>query len=61
MLKKDCVYLSINDTSKQLGISAHTLREWIKANKIPFIRVGAKYMIDVPQTLELLRSGGVSQ
>lgn len=55
------IYMSIVDTSKKLGISQKTLRIWCQQDKIPFIRLGAKYMIDVPRTLDLLRSGEVTQ
>lgn len=60
-MDNDVVYLSITDASKKLGIGQRTLKNWCNDNKIPYIRIGAKRMIDMPQTLELLRSGGVSQ
>lgn len=54
------VYMSINDTVKTLGIAERTLRKWIWEDKIPYINInGNKYMIDVPQTLEMLRNGEV--
>lgn len=61
MNKEMPTYLSIPQTSKKLGISIKTLRDWCKENKIPHIRIGQKFMIDVPKTLEKLRSGEVSQ
>ena len=53
------IYLSLNDTSKKLGISYRTLYDWCVEDKIPHIRIGVKYMVDVPETLKLLRSGEV--
>lgn len=61
MGKSEPIYMSIPDTAKKFGISEHTLRKWCKEDKIPYIIIGIKYMIDVPQTLELLRNGKVMQ
>jgi phage antirepressor YoqD-like protein len=61
-MKKDVpIFLSIPNTAKELKISEQVLRNWCKEDKIPYIRVGIKYMINVPQTLEKLRSGEVTQ
>lgn len=60
-MKNTPVYLSLRDASDTLGISYRTLYNWCKEDKIPYIKLGVKYMVDIPKTLELLRSGVVSQ
>lgn len=52
-------YQNINDASDILGISKYRLRKWIIDNKIPYIKVCQKYMIDTNSTLEMLRNGEV--
>lgn len=60
-MKETPIYLSLNDASAKLGISYRTLYNWCKDDKIPYIKLGVKYMVDIPKTLELLRSGEVTQ
>lgn len=55
MERNGVYYLSIEDSAKTLGFSAWAIRQWCKNKKIPFIRVGQKYMIDIQGTLETLR------
>lgn len=54
------IYMSIKDTSNALGISTYALRQWIKGNKIPYIKVGQKYLVDVENTLLILRNGDLN-
>lgn len=49
-------YQKIDDASITLGISKTTLRKWVVGNKIPHIKMGQKYMIDINGTLEVLRN-----
>lgn len=34
------------------GFSAHFLRNGIKAGRVPYVKVGAKYLVNVPLLLE---------
>lgn len=52
-------FMSIDNTANAIGIAKTTLRQWVWDNKIPYIKVGCKYMIDVPKTLKMLRNGEV--
>lgn len=60
-IDNETVFLSIPEASKKLGIGERTLKNWCKENRIPHINVGVKRMIDIPKTLEVLRSGSFSE
>ena len=57
MIERNNVYYQkITDASKTLGISTYTLRKWIKEDKIPYIKAGQRYLIDIEGTLLACRS-----
>ena len=49
-------YLSIKQASGATGLSQKYIREGCKNGKIPFLRVGNRYMINLPILLEKLDS-----
>jgi excisionase family DNA binding protein len=57
MERNGVCFLTIDKTAEMLGFSTYTIRQWVKQDKIPYVTVGNKYMIDVEKTLEALRSG----
>ena len=52
------VYQSIKDTIKTTGLSEFYLRKLLKANKLPHIKSGTKYLVSGRVVLALL--GGVA-
>ncbi len=50
------IYQKINDASITLGISNTTLRKWVVGNKIPYIKMGQKYMIDIDGARKILQN-----
>lgn len=57
-------FQTIKQTVKTVGCSEHFLRDGVKAGRIPHIRNGAKYLLNVPALLnqlnEMSKVGGVS-
>lgn len=49
----------INQASKELGVTTHYLRTEIKAGRIPYLKAGNRYIIDVEQVEEFLRNKAV--
>ena len=47
-------FLTIEETSEQLGLAVYYLRQGIKAGWIPYIRCGNKAMINLPKLIEIL-------
>lgn len=57
MIERNNVYYQkITDASITLGISKYTLRKWIKEDKIPYIKAGQRYLVDVEGTLLACRN-----
>lgn len=54
VINKDAVFQSIRGAAEITGISAKAIREGCKAGKIPHVRVGADYRVDMPNFLALL-------
>lgn len=44
-------YMSINDAAKASGMSAHYIRDLVKANKIKHVKSGMKYLINFPKMM----------
>ena len=40
-------YMSIRDAAKVTGLSEYCIRNKIKANEIPYIKSGIKYLVDI--------------
>ena len=53
-INRDAVFQSIRGAADITGISAKAIREGCKAGRIPHIRVGADYRVDMPIFLALL-------
>ncbi len=54
-------FLNINDAVKVTGLSSFSLRRGCKDGTIPHIKVGDKYMINIPKLLERDDSASVSK
>ena len=50
------VYMSINDAAKTSGMSAHYIRDLVKANKIKHVKSGMKYLINYPKMMDYFES-----
>lgn len=48
---------SVRQTATLTGLSEHTLRRWVKQNKIVFVRADTKILINVDRLLEFLNGG----
>lgn len=46
------VYMSISDAAKASGMSAHYIRDLVKANKIKHVKSGMKYLINYPKMMD---------
>lgn len=49
-------YMSINDAAKTSGMSAHYIRDLVKANKIKHVKSGMKYLINYPKMMDYFES-----
>ena len=54
VINKDAVFQPVRGAAEITGISAKAIREGCKAGKIPHVRVGADYRVDMPNFLALL-------
>lgn len=52
--KLEKAYYSVTETNKITGLGISYLRERIARKDIPFIKVGTKTLIDVPELLKQL-------
>lgn len=50
------IYMSINDAAKTSGMSAHYIRDLVKANKIKHVKSGMKYLINYPKMMDYFES-----
>ena len=48
--------MSINDAAKASGMSAHYIRDLVKANKIKHVKSGMKYLINYPKMMDYFES-----
>ena len=53
-INKDAVFQSIRGAAEITGLSSKAIREGCKAGRIPHVRVGADYRVDMPNFLALL-------
>lgn len=49
--------MSVKETAKYIGVAEVTLRRYIKAETIPFIKVGGLYKFDVEEIKNWLKAG----
>jgi excisionase family DNA binding protein len=52
----DARRLSVEHAAPILGISTHTLRQWLRARRIPFFRVGRRVVLDREDLEAFLRA-----
>lgn len=48
---------SLSNAAPALGVSIDTLRDWVRAGRIPSVRVGQKYMIASDTIAKIQREG----
>jgi excisionase family DNA binding protein len=48
--------LLLNQAAQELGLTSHYLRNEIKAGRLPYLRAGNRYIIDVEQVEEFLKN-----
>lgn len=53
-INRDAVFQSIRGAAEITGISSKAIREGCRAGRIPHVRVGADYRVDMPNFLALL-------
>ena len=49
--------ISVKDAAQSLGLSPYTLRSWIKAGKIPSVRLGKRVMVEPAMIQQLIARG----
>ena len=47
---------TIDQLSKETGISAYTIRRWVKSGKVKHLRSGIKYLINYDTFVDFLES-----
>ena len=54
--QKAPLMLTIDETAMKSGLSAYTVRTWIKTGKIPYVLIGRKYLISWDNFCRFLNS-----
>lgn len=54
--QKAPLMLSIEETAIKSGLSAYTIRTWVKTKKLPYILIGRKYLISWDNFCHFLNS-----
>lgn len=54
--QKAPLMLTIDETAGKSGLSAYTIRTWIKTGKLPYILIGRKYLISWDNFCKFLNS-----
>ncbi len=49
--------MNVKETAKFIGVSVVTLRRYIKADKIPYLKVGGLYKFNTDDIIEWMRAG----
>lgn len=49
--------LSVNDVAEMLGVHPRTIRNWVKAGSIPFVKVGVQIRFSADRVREWVESG----
>lgn len=55
-VQKAPLMLTIDETAMKSGLSAYTIRTWIKTGKLPYILIGRKYLISWDNFCRFLNS-----
>ena len=53
----DAPFQRIPDACRITGLSTYFLRKGCRDGSVPHVRSGSTYMVNVPELLEMLRSG----
>lgn len=61
MISEIPTMLTIKETAQRLGLSDYFLRGLVRANKIVYVKVGAKYLINFEKLVEFLNNGEIKQ
>jgi excisionase family DNA binding protein len=51
--------LTVNEAAAALGLSAHTIRAWIRQRKLTYVRLGRAIRVPPSSVLDLLSNGTV--
>lgn len=51
--------LLVNQAAHVLGVSSHYLRTEIKAGRIPYLKAGNRYILDIEQVEEFLKNKAI--
>lgn len=54
--KKAPLMLTIDETASKSGLSAYTVRTWVKTRQLPYILIGRKYLISWDNFCKFLNS-----
>ena len=58
MISEIPTMLTIKETASKLGLSDYYLRGLVRSNKIVYVKVGAKYLINLEKLVDFLNNGG---
>lgn len=58
MISEIPTMLTIKETAQKLGLSDYYLRGLVRSNKIVYVKVGAKYLINLEKLVDFLNNGG---
>lgn len=56
-MEKEEKWVNLSDVAEHLSVSEDTVRNWIKAGKIPFYKAGKQYKFRLSEVDEWLTSG----
>lgn len=57
----EIIMLSVRETAKKTGISERVLRQLVKENKISYLRVGKKFLINYEMLRNSLNNGEIKE
>lgn len=49
-------FYNISDTARMTGLSSYWIRQQLKAGKLPHVRCGNRYLVNLPAMLEVLNA-----
>ncbi len=53
-------YVSVQTVARWWGVHEATIREWVRAGRLPATRVGAKLLLHVPSIAAVLDAGRIA-
>ena len=51
--------LGVEEAAKQLGVSLHTLRTWLRQGRLPFVRLGRRVLLEPRALTHFIRRNRV--